>query len=40
VSGIADNDLTDLGIGTFATLIETTEGEIVGLFSQYADYGI
>jgi hypothetical protein len=40
VSGIADNDLTDLGIGTFAALIETTEGEIIGLFSQYADYGI
>jgi hypothetical protein len=40
VSGIADNDLKDLGIGTFAALIETTEGEIVGLFAQYADYGI
>jgi hypothetical protein len=39
VSGIAENDLTDLGIGTFAALIETTEGEIIGLFSQYADYG-
>jgi hypothetical protein len=40
VSGIADNDLTDLGIGTFAAVIETTEGKIIGLFSQYADYGI
>jgi hypothetical protein len=40
VSGIADNDLKDLGIGTFAAVIETTDGETVGLFSQYADYGI
>jgi hypothetical protein len=40
VSGIADNDLKDLGVGTFAALIETTEGEIVGLFAQHADCGI
>jgi hypothetical protein len=40
VSGIGDADLTDLAIGTFAAVIETTDGEIVGLFSQHADYGI
>ncbi len=39
-AGIADNDLIDLGIGTFAAVIETTDGKIVGLFLQYADYGI
>ena len=37
VSGIGDADLTDLAIGTFAAVIETTDGEIVGLFSQHAD---
>jgi hypothetical protein len=40
VSGIGDADLTDLAIGTFAAVIETTDGKIVGLFSQCADYGI
>jgi hypothetical protein len=40
VSGIAKNDLKDLSIGTFAALIETTEGEIVGLFAQHVDHGI
>jgi hypothetical protein len=40
VSGIGDTDLTDLAIGTFAAVIERTDGEIVGLFSQCADYGI
>jgi hypothetical protein len=40
VSGIGDTDLTDLAIGTFAAVIETTDGKIVGLFSQHADHGI
>jgi hypothetical protein len=41
VSGIADNDLTNLGIvGTFAAPKKTTEDKIIGLFLQYADYGI
>jgi hypothetical protein len=40
VSGIANNNLKDLGIGAFVALIETTEGEIVGLFAQHADCGI
>ena len=41
VSRIADNNLKDLGIGTFATVVETTDGEIlVSLFSQSANYGI
>ena len=32
VSGIADDDPKDQGIGTFAAVIETPDGEIVGLF--------
>ena len=40
VSGIAHDDLKDLGIGTFAAVIETADGEIVGLFSQCANCGI
>jgi hypothetical protein len=40
VSGIADDDLKDPGMGTFAAVIETADGEIVGHFSQHADCGI
>jgi hypothetical protein len=40
LSGVADNDLKDLGIHAFAALVETTEGKVVGLFAQHADRGI
>jgi hypothetical protein len=29
VSGVANNDLKDLGVGTFAALVETTEGKLL-----------
>ena len=37
---LADDDPKDQGIGTFAAVIETDDGEIVGLFSQCANCGI
>jgi hypothetical protein len=40
ISGVANNDLKDLGVGAFAALVETTEGEMVRLFAQHADCGI
>ena len=36
-AGVTDDDLKDLGIGTFAATFETADGRIVGLFSQHAD---
>ena len=39
VMGIAGNSLDDLRIVTAASLIESTEGPVIGIFHQYAHHG-
>ena len=39
VTGIADNTIEDIPIGTVAGLITTTRGPIIGIFHQYAIVG-
>jgi hypothetical protein len=39
VTGVADNAVSNLKIVTGASLIETTNGPIIGIFNQYANYG-
>ena len=39
LTGIADNTIEDIPIGTVAGLITTTRGPIIGIFHQYAIVG-
>ena len=39
VTGIAQNEVSDLPISTVAGLIQTASGPVIGIFHQYAHYG-
>ena len=39
ITGVGENTITNLPIGTVASLIETTSGPIIGFFHQYAHLG-